>query len=123
MKSTILHWLFLMVCMAGATTANASNRYAVASGRWNETRIWSMTSGGAAGASIPTMGDTVYIAEGVIAPIITIPEGYNATCSMLQVGAVTSNSASGSVEFSAASSSLTVSGNVTIMAVTMPSSR
>lgn len=38
-----------------------ANRYLVATGNWSSTSIWSDTSGGSGGASVPTGSDTVYI--------------------------------------------------------------
>ena len=39
----------------------AANRYCVASGNWNSTSIWSATSGGPSGASVPGNADNVFI--------------------------------------------------------------
>lgn len=38
-----------------------ANRYLVATGNWNSTSVWSATSGGSSGASVPGSGDTVYL--------------------------------------------------------------
>jgi hypothetical protein len=38
-----------------------ASRYLVATGNWSSTSIWSATSGGASGASVPTSSDSVYI--------------------------------------------------------------
>jgi len=38
-----------------------ANRYLVATGNWNDTAVWSTTSGGAGGASVPTASDYVYL--------------------------------------------------------------
>lgn len=40
-----------------------ANRYVVASGIWHSTSTWSDTSGGPAGASIPTSDDVVYLSS------------------------------------------------------------
>lgn len=40
-------------------------KYAVASGAWSSTSIWSDTDGGSGGASLPAAGDAVYISAGV----------------------------------------------------------
>jgi hypothetical protein len=42
----------------------AADRYSVASGNWNSTATWSATSGGASGASVPVVGDNVFIEGG-----------------------------------------------------------
>ena len=38
-----------------------ANRYLVKSGVWSDPSVWSATSGGSSGASVPTSSDTVYI--------------------------------------------------------------
>lgn len=38
-----------------------ADRYCVATGNWNSTSVWSATSGGTSGASVPTSSDTVYL--------------------------------------------------------------
>lgn len=38
-----------------------ANRFLVATGNWNSTSVWSTTSGGSSGASVPTSTDDVFI--------------------------------------------------------------
>ena len=40
---------------------NAVDKYSVATGNWNSTSTWSLSSGGASGAPVPTVGDVVII--------------------------------------------------------------
>jgi hypothetical protein len=72
-----------------ALQANGANRYSVASGNWNSTAIWSATSGGPPGASIPGKNDDVYIEN-----------GHSVT--------VTSNQECNSITFTGASGTLTI---------------
>jgi len=61
-------------------------RYAVASAAWNVTSTWAATSDGTPGASVPTSGDLVYIAESATNRSVTIPTGYTAVCGSLTMG-------------------------------------
>ena len=88
------------------------NRYAVANGNWDLSFTWSASSGGAPGASVPVAGDFVFIGDITPGMAVTIPAGYNAACATLTIGAATN--ASSSLTFTGATSSLNVSGNVTI---------
>lgn len=45
-------------------SAGSYKRYSVASGNWNSASIWSETSGGPSGASVPTSTDTVHVGGG-----------------------------------------------------------
>lgn len=58
----ITRYLIILV-LSGSIFVNmqAADRYSVSSGNWNSTTIWSATSGGAPGASVPVAGDIVYI--------------------------------------------------------------
>jgi hypothetical protein len=113
----------LVVAMGLAPhVATAATRYAVADGNWNRTAptIWATSAGGATGASIPVAGDTVHIAaNGGSAHTVTIPAGYAAACSILDFnnggGAL-----AGTLTFAAATSTLSVSGNVTMYRTNNP---
>ena len=85
LTSTIL-LVTLIVLLAVASTANAASRYAVQNGNWNSTTVWSATSGGSSGASIPVTGDDVFIEEASNGRTVTIPTGYRAACTSLTMG-------------------------------------
>jgi hypothetical protein len=99
----------------------AANRYAVSSGAWNATSTWSSTSGGSSGASVAVAGDNVFIAEGTTYTV-TIPLGYSAACESIQLGTA-NGSTNGIIMFGAATSSLTVSGNVDLYQPSASSTR
>jgi hypothetical protein len=88
-------------------------RYAVASGSWTNTAIWSGSSGGTPGASVPVAGDTVFIGEAVTSYTVSIPNGYGAACGAVTMGNLAGTNAS-TLALTNASSSLTVGGNVTM---------
>jgi hypothetical protein len=96
-----------------ATTALATSRYAVATGNWDATSTWSATSGGAAGASVPGTGDTVYIGQAAGAYTVTIQATSSQACGMLKIGSATSSTAA-TLTFAASTSSLVVGGDVII---------
>ena len=105
---------------AGSTTFGVeigigSYRYAVnaASAAWNLTSTWSVTSGGSSGASVPVAGDYVFIGEASTGRTVTIPSGYSAACATLTMGNLTANTAA-TLTFLASSSTLTVSGDLTM---------
>jgi fibronectin-binding autotransporter adhesin len=103
---------------AGSTTFDVvigvgSYRYAVASAAWNVTSTWSVTSGGSSGASVPVAGDYVFIGEAATDRSVTIPSGYSAACATLTMGNLADNTVA-TLSFSASSSSLTVSGDLTM---------
>lgn len=108
----ILVSLFISVFFLSLSVkVSGADRYAVASGNWNATSTWSSTSGGSSGASIPVAGDVVYIGEGAVDRTVTIPAGYAAACTDLYMGNLADNTAA-VLTFSAATSTLAVSGNV-----------
>ncbi len=117
-KSSGIRCLALIICSLSAFSLISNpihaqvDRYAVASGNWNQTSTWAASSGGAPGASVPVAGDFVFIGD--IAPgiSVTIPGGYNAACATLAIGA--STNASNSLTLSGTTSILNVSGNLTI---------
>jgi len=56
--------LFLII-IAGDSIF-AADKYAVASGNWNQTATWSLTRGGAPGATVPGAADSVIIPSGFV---------------------------------------------------------
>ena len=80
-----------------------ATRYAVSSGNWNSSAVWSATSGGASGATVPGVGD-----------IAIIPSGNTITCTTNQsVGSITfSGSGTGTISIGS-NNTLSVSGTVT----------
>src|SRR5579872_5425241 len=68
MKLYVLMLLLSLVAFNGF----AATRYAVASGNWNSTAVWSASSGGAAGASVPVAGDIVNIGYTTQTAAITV---------------------------------------------------
>jgi hypothetical protein len=95
----------------GVVIAVGNYRYAVATGNWNSTATWAATSGGTAGASIPTSGDDVYIGEGSTSYTVTIPTGTSAVCNNLNIGL---NAVAGVITLAASSSNLTVYGDLSM---------
>ena len=69
MKTRLLYMLF--VCVFSIANNFAANRFWVggATGTWEATTSWSETSGGASGASMPTVADDVFFEN--IAPAVT----------------------------------------------------
>jgi hypothetical protein len=63
-----VRYTYLLVLLAFALfsihSSQAGKRYSVSSGDWSSTSVWSTTSGGASGASVPGASDTVYVEEG-----------------------------------------------------------
>lgn len=57
--------VFFSILFFSFSFANAENRFSVASGNWNSTAVWSLTSDGAPGASAPVAGDNVIIQKGL----------------------------------------------------------
>jgi hypothetical protein len=60
---TLLKFLVALVLFTGLLlqNGNAVNKYSVATGNWNATTTWSLTSGGASGAPVPAVCDVVII--------------------------------------------------------------
>lgn len=85
-----------------------ADRYWVAgNGNWNDTAHWSLTDGGAGGASVPTSADDVKLRSLVV---VTIPAGYTASCRELRTSAVAGTL---TVE---ATATLNIYGNVFVFA-------
>ena len=85
--------------------ASAANKYSVATGNWNSTSTWSLTSGGASGAAIPVAGD-----------VVTIEGGYTVTvnASTGTLGSLTISSGStltSTSTFTVAATTITINGN------------
>jgi autotransporter-associated beta strand protein len=97
----------------GVVITVSNFRYAVNNNNWNNTITWSATSGGSSGASVPVAGDIVFIGEGGTNRTVTIPAGYSAACSSLTMGTQSDNTVA-TLVFSASTSTLTVSGDVTM---------
>jgi aspartate 1-decarboxylase len=93
--------------------------YAVATANWNVTTTWASTSGGTAGTcsgsgNIPDSGTLVFIGETATARTVTIPAGYAASAASVTLGNSPAVANSKALTLAAASSTLTVGGNVTI---------
>ncbi|MBK9985105.1 MAG: hypothetical protein IPP15_22570 [Saprospiraceae bacterium] len=93
------------------TSVFGANRYAITSGPWNSTSTWSATSGGSSGASIPLAGDDVFIGEGVLDRIVTIPTAYAAACASLTMGNLAAPTIA-TLNFTSSTSTLTMTGDV-----------
>jgi hypothetical protein len=101
--------LVLLAVTVLVSSGNAAIRYSVASGNWNSTATWSATDQGAAGASVPVAGDNVYITRGW-----TVTVTANAACATLNLGKLGGvSSGPGTLVFNA-STTLTVSGLLTL---------
>lgn len=96
------------------SSANAANRFAVATGNWNATSTWSTTSGGASGASVPVAGDDVFIGDAAIARVVTVPSGVAVTCASISIGNPAGATTNNALTFAAGSLSSTVTGDITI---------
>ena len=82
--------------------AHAATRTASVSGNWNNTATWG-------GASVPGAADDIIISSGVT---VTVPGGYSALCKSINF--TTGITGLSSIALSSSTSSLTVSGAVTI---------
>jgi hypothetical protein len=57
--------LFTMLLVSlAANISFATNKYAVASGKWSATSTWSLTRGGTSGAAVPASTDSVFVPSG-----------------------------------------------------------
>ena len=109
--SKIITALFVLFFIAGFSEKGfATTYYSIANGNWNSNNTWSTTTGGGAvGAGVfPVAGDVVIIERNFT---VTINGTY--FCTTLQVGSP-NNKNTGALQFSAAGTSLTVSGTVTV---------
>jgi hypothetical protein len=108
--------LIVFVAFLLPSALQAATYYArVASGDWNVAATWSTVApGGAPATAVPGSNDDVVIERfSTTSPAITIPAGYTANAKTLRVG---NNGQNGGVSltFAAASSTLTMAGDVTI---------
>src|SRR3990172_5468848 len=85
-----------------------SARYAVATGNWNATAVWSAISGGSPGASVPGSGDDSYLDAASGAITVTIPAGTH-NCRSLDCTGYTGTLDSGGVN-----RTLSVYGSLTL---------
>lgn len=116
MKST-LRSLFLLFALCWITPAGAAARFGVcaATCTWDasSTVMWSTTSGGATGASVPGVGDDVTFdgstCVGGVTCTITINTNFNILS--LTTGACTASTTGCIIDFSANNNSPTISSN------------
>ena len=136
-KSSILIISLLLIKMCNINTARAAMRYAVASGNWSSSLIWSSTSGGLPGASAPGSADDVIIenaktialdANGSCLSLTIIPTATGPIGTQLSIGAYTLTVGAGGVQlngasltlsatkilYTSSSGSLVINGNLTI---------
>lgn len=94
--------------------STAGKRYSVANGNWNLTSTWSATAGGASGASVPGINDTVYIqgpGSGPADYTVTVTDA-SAVCKALFIGGNAAKTRG--YLYINANCKLMVSGNITI---------
>ncbi len=102
----------------------AANRYCVASGNWNSTSIWSATSGGPSGASVPGNADNVFIEGSRTVTLNTTGSCVNlsiAAYSVFNVGGFNlsilgSTTISGTINFTSTSGNKSFTGDVLVNA-------
>lgn len=101
----IIYTFLIALSLQGLQNAvEAANRYSINNGNWSNTAIWSATSGGAGGASVPVAGDDVFIQD------FTVTVDVNANCANLTIG-----SAGGAPGFNIGAFTITVSGNMVLI--------
>lgn len=64
MKQIYHIFITLLLVFAAVQIGSATNKYAVASGKWSATSSWSLTRGGTSGAAVPTSSDSVFVPSG-----------------------------------------------------------
>ena len=94
--------------------AFALNRFAVADGAWDVASTWSASSGGASGATVPTASDDVSIGETLTPRAVSIPAGVAALANSVTLATAGGVNGAKSLTLSASTSSLEVTGNLTI---------
>lgn len=100
--------LLIFFCTIGTfTSVYGENRYLVATGDWNSKSVWSSKSGGKSGASVPVLGDVVFIERG-----FNVSISANVACSAISFTNVTHASSIVSI---LGTNSLTVSGLITMV--------
>jgi hypothetical protein len=87
-----------------STSIFGADKYSVATGNWNSTSTWSLTSGGSSGAPVPVAGDVVFIEGGYT---VTVNAGTGSLTS-LSIASGSTLSATGSNTVSA--TTITVNG-------------
>jgi len=112
-----------VVILLSVISVSAADRYSVTSGSWNSTATWSVTSGGASGASVPVAGDNVFLENGCTVTITANAACTNITftgigaAAILTVNASFTLSISGTItlnELANANSACTLSGGGTL---------
>jgi len=64
MKQIYSIFLTLLLVFSAVQIGSATNKYAVATGKWSATASWSLTRGGTSGAAVPTSADSVFVPSG-----------------------------------------------------------
>jgi len=98
---------FITVFLFSVSLVQAATRYSVASGNWNSASIWSATSGGPAGASIPGRRDNVIIERGLNVTVSTS----NVRCKTIKIG---TPNGTGTLTIGSIANQLTLLGLMTI---------
>jgi len=83
----------------------ADDRYSVSTGLWSSTSVWSTTSGGVSGASIPGAGDNVYIEGGFTVTL----DANTANLALLSIAAESILTTSGT--FTVSATTININGN------------
>lgn len=113
MSSRLLQTLLLAICLFLTITCFADNRYWVGgTGSWTQTAHWSLTSGGAGGASVPTSSDNVIINTASGSSFIITYDGSPTFNNLVSTGS------NNFVLFGSASVTVTVLGSLEIGATT-----
>jgi hypothetical protein len=99
----------LLVCLVLIGFCSNAQRYAVASTAWSSTSTWSTSRGGAAGASVPTAADDVYL-DGFS---VIVSGGTSAVCNNLYF-----RDAVNSIRGGAGTNTLSISGELAVLDVT-----
>jgi hypothetical protein len=116
MKSFTLRVAFLLFGLMFVTQADAANRFAVCTVTctWDasSTAMWSTTSGGATGASVPGSGDAVIFNGATCVGGVTCTITINTTVTVVSIdwGACTASTNGCIIDFSVNNNNVTVSG-------------
>src|SRR5687768_795523 len=79
--NAVLVFAYFYFVKTDNTFATGVSRYAVASGNWNSTSVWSATLGGVPGASVPGISDDVILKNGPLTVTVTA----DASCNSIQL--------------------------------------
>jgi hypothetical protein len=79
LRSRVLLSCFLLLPLPAASFA--ATRYAVNTGNWNSTSVWSTQANGGSGASVPGVNDDVIFVDGPVKVTVTA----NATCHSVHI--------------------------------------